>query len=197
MSRCNSRRPWRELQALILLAGVVLQLHATNGVAAAVDSVNVSLDPLIDSAAHDRNRFAVNIPHSISSSTEGLWAHTGSTSTWTYGTRTPTAISMSFHASHLVLPPSAVLTVTAGPTHATYRAKDISRGGLWSRPLIGDTLEIAVSEHHRSKPGATPDRQPATGLSIARGRRGRSPSLPPHRGIAIRDFRPVHPELCV
>jgi hypothetical protein len=145
MSRCNSRRPWRELQALILLAGVVLQLHATNGVAAAVDSVNVSLDPLIDSAAHDRNRFAVNIPHSISSSTEGLWADTGSRSTWTYGTRIPTAISMSFHASHLVLPPSAVLTVTAGPIHATYRAKDISRGGLWSRPLIGDTLEIAVS----------------------------------------------------
>jgi hypothetical protein len=42
-------------------------------VAAAVDSVNVNLDPLIDGAAHDRNRFAVNIPHSISTAAQGLW----------------------------------------------------------------------------------------------------------------------------
>ena len=145
MPRCIPRRPRLRLGALLFLASALVQFHATSGVAAAVDSVNVNLDPLIDSAAHDRNRFAVNIPHSISTAAQGLWAHTGSTSTWTYGTRIPTAISLSFHASHLVLPPSAVLTVTAGSKQATYRAKDISRGGLWSRPLVGDILELAVS----------------------------------------------------
>jgi hypothetical protein len=140
-------RPWRHLGTLLYLLVVALQPHVACGAAAAVDSVNINLDPLIDTAAHDRNRFAVNIPHSISSAKQGTWARAGSTSTWTYNTRIPTAISMSFHASHLELPPGAVLTVTAagGATRATYRTKDISRGGLWSRPLIGDTLEINIS----------------------------------------------------
>jgi hypothetical protein len=142
----SRNRPWRHLGALLILLVVALQLHAETGAAIAVDSLNINLDPLIDNAAPDRNRFAVNIPHSISTSSQGVWTHAGSTSTWTYNTRVPTAISMSLHASHLALPPSAVLTVTAkGSSRATYRAKDISRGGLWSRPLIGDTLEINVS----------------------------------------------------
>ncbi len=52
---------------------------------------------------------------------------------------------MSFHASRLVLPPSAVLTVTGARTSVTYRARDISRGGLWARPLVGDTLTLSLS----------------------------------------------------
>jgi lysyl endopeptidase len=145
MSRCSSRWYWRFIGTLLFLACVVFRLDAANGMAATVDSLSVNLDPLIDSAAHERNRFAVNVSHPVSISTQGGWARTGSTSTWTYSVQVPTAISMSFHASHLVLPPSAVLTVTAGSTHATYRAQDVSRGGLWSRPLIGDTLGITVS----------------------------------------------------
>src|SRR5580658_1260692 len=109
----SRNRPWRHLGALLFLLVVALQLHAEPGAAAAVDSLNINLDPLIDNAAHDRNRFAVNIPHSISTSSQGTWIQARSTSTWTYSTRVPTAISMSFHASHLTLPPSAVLTVTA------------------------------------------------------------------------------------
>ena len=145
MPRFSSRRSWRHLARLLFLACALLRLHAASGVADGIDSVNVNLDSLIDDAAHDRNRFAVNIPHPISSAEQGRWTDTGSTSTWTYEARIPTAISMSLHASRLALPPSAVLTVAAGSTRATYRARDISRGGLWSRPLIGDTLEISVS----------------------------------------------------
>src|ERR1700735_785006 len=112
MCRCTPHSPWRHLAAVLFLVCALLRLHAANGAAAVVDSVNVNLDPLIDTAARDRNRFAVNIPHAISTGTAGLWTHTGSTSTWKYDTRIPTAISMSFHAARLVLPPSAVLTVT-------------------------------------------------------------------------------------
>lgn len=136
MSRYTSRSYWRFIGTLLL---------AANATAATVDSLSVNLDPLIDGAAQDRNRFAVNIPHPVSTSTQGRWMRTGSTSTWIYSVQVPTAISMSFHAPHLALPPSAVLTVTAGSTGATYHARDVSRGGLWSRPLIGDTLEITVS----------------------------------------------------
>lgn len=112
---------------------------------AAVDTINVDLDALIDAAVKDTSRFAVNIPHSISSSTQGSWASAGSTSTWSYSTRIPTAISMSFHASLLNLPPSAVLTVSTDSKSTQYLAKDINRGGLWSRPSIGDTLTFSLS----------------------------------------------------
>src|ERR1700679_4311924 len=104
-------RPWPHLGALLILLVGALERHAEPGAAIAVDSLNINLDPLIDNAAPDRNRFAVNIPHSISTSSQGVWTHAGSTSTWMYNTRVPTAISMSFHASHLTLPPSAILTV--------------------------------------------------------------------------------------
>ncbi|HEY0341521.1 MAG TPA: hypothetical protein VGC34_11995, partial [Steroidobacteraceae bacterium] len=145
MFRFSPRWPWRFVGTLLLLACLALRLPAPNSVTPPVDSVNVDLDTLIDGAAHELNRFAVNIPHSISSSTQGRWTRTGATSTWTYDVRVPTAISLSFHASPLFLPPSAVLTVSAGSTNATYRAQDVNRGGLWSRPLIGDTLEIVLA----------------------------------------------------
>jgi hypothetical protein len=145
MPRCSSRRYWRFIGTLLFLSCVVFRLNAANAAAITVDSLAVNLDSLIDSAAHDRTRFAVNIPHPVSTSTQGHWTRTGSTSTWTYNVQVPTAISLSFHATHLALPPSAVLTVTAGSTHAIYHAQDVSRGGLWSRPLIGDTLEITLS----------------------------------------------------
>ena len=137
--------PWRHLGALLFLLVAALQLHAETGAAAAVDSVNINLDPLIDSAAHDRTRFAVNIPKAISSKTAGHWTQSGSTRTWTYGARIAGAVSMSVHASHLSLPPSAELTVTVGTNTTTYHAKDVSRGGLWSRPLPGDTLTLTLS----------------------------------------------------
>jgi lysyl endopeptidase len=145
MSRSSSRWYWRSIGTVLFLACVAFRLDAANSTAVTVDALSVNLDPLIDSAAHDRNQFAVNIPHPASTSTQGHWMRTASTSTWSYTVQVPTAISLSFHASHIALPPSAVLTVTAGSTHASYHAQDVSRGGLWSRPLIGDTLEITVS----------------------------------------------------
>jgi hypothetical protein len=118
---------------------------------APVDSISIDLDPLIDSAAHDHNRFAVNIPHSVSSVGQGRWASAGATSTWTYNVRVPTAVSLSFHA-HLALPPSATLQVHAGTVTSGYTAKDISRGGLWSRPLPGDSQQIRITVNTAEAP---------------------------------------------
>jgi lysyl endopeptidase len=138
----RSRPSWFSL-VLAMLGCVIADARASAGTAP-LDTVNVNLDSLIDAAAHDQSRFAVNIPHAISSSTRG-WSRTGNTSTWTYSVRVPTAVSMSFHASQLALPASAVLTVTTGSMSAQYLAKDINRGGLWSRPLVGDTLTLSLS----------------------------------------------------
>jgi hypothetical protein len=44
---------------------------------------------------------------------------------------------MSFHASSVALPPSAVLTVSTARSMVKYVARDVSRNGLWGRPLPG------------------------------------------------------------
>ena len=137
MPRKSTRWFWQHLGALLFLVGL--------STAGAVETLNINLDPLIDSAAHDSNRFAIDIPQAVSSTTQGHWSQSGSTRTWTYGARIAGAVSMSFHASHLSLPPSAELTVKVGTNSTTYHTKDSSRGGLWSRPLPGDTLTLTLS----------------------------------------------------
>ena len=112
---------------------------------APVDVVRVDLNPLIDKAAHAKEQFAVSIAHPASSSTHGVWSRHGTISTWTYRARVPTAISMSFHASAAALPPSAVLTVTGRQGTSKYGARDVSRGGLWGRPMPGDTLGFSLT----------------------------------------------------
>lgn len=127
-----------------LLAALALLLCAGAHATTPVDSLSIDLDGLIDSAAHDHNRFAVNIPHPVSSAAQGRWTSARATSTWIYNIRVPTAVSLSFHA-RLALPSSATLQVRAGTVTASYRAKDISRGGLWARPLLGDSLQLRIS----------------------------------------------------
>jgi hypothetical protein len=112
---------------------------------APVDVVRVDLNPLIDKAAHSKEQFAVSIAHPASSSTQGVWSRHGTISTWTYHARVPTAISMSFHASAAALPPSAVLTVTGRQGTSKYVARDVSRNGLWGRPMPGDTLGFSLT----------------------------------------------------
>ena len=111
--------------------------HAT-----AVDTLDVDLNALIDTAAASKNRFAVDIAHPISANNAGT---VSGTSAWTYSVRVPGAISMSFHASEVRLPGAAILTVTNGGTTTTYRSRDINRGELWGRPLLGDTLTFSLS----------------------------------------------------
>lgn len=133
---------------LLRLAGwTILTLGSASPLFAAgvVDIVGVDLNPLIDQAARSPEQFAVNIAHSISSSTQGKWSQRGSTSTWAYSVRIPTAISMSFHAPHVILPPSAVLTVSTARTASTYTARNVGRNGLWGRPMPGESLKFSLS----------------------------------------------------
>src|ERR1700694_5645497 len=113
--------------------------------AATAHILAVDLPALIDQVADQPERFAVNVPQQISASTEGQWTSSGATRIWNYSVQVPTAVSLSFHASHVVLPSSAVLTVTGGRATVVYRARDVSRGGLWGRPLIGDTVSLSLS----------------------------------------------------
>ncbi|HTV50653.1 MAG TPA: hypothetical protein VME21_05665, partial [Steroidobacteraceae bacterium] len=128
------------------LATLFLFVGGLASAAVAPDVLDTDLSPLIDASAKYPTRFAVDIPHPVSSAADGSWTQNGSSSAWTYAIRIPTAVSMSFHASSLRLPADAVLTVTGNTgTSRSYRARDISRGGLWSRPVPGDSLVISLS----------------------------------------------------
>lgn len=107
--------------------------------------LSADLSALIDRAAEHPEQFAVGIPNAVSSATEGEWTEHGSMSTWEYAVRVPTAVSLSFHAPRIALPPSAVLTVTGARVAIRYRALDLYRDRLWSRPLAGDTLWLSLS----------------------------------------------------
>ena len=124
-----------------LLALGAMTLHA----APRVDVVAVNLAPLIDRAAQSPSRFAVDVPHVASPSTVGQWSQAADVSTWTHSVQVPGAVSMSFHATEVFLPASAVLTVSAHGMHYVYTARDTDRGELWSRIGRGDSLTFEIS----------------------------------------------------
>jgi hypothetical protein len=123
---------------LLLVAGT--SAHA----APPVDVVSANLGPLIDRAAESPSRFAVDIAHPASPTTAGEWSTSGATSTWTYIVQIPGAVSMSFHATRALLPPSATLTVTADGTPYLYTAKEADGRELWSRIGRGDSLTFEL-----------------------------------------------------
>ncbi|HUK01482.1 MAG TPA: hypothetical protein VLW26_04305 [Steroidobacteraceae bacterium] len=109
-----------------------------------VDTVRTDLKPLIRQAAGSDVQFAVHVPHAVSSRAQGSWSRSAGWSTWHYAVRIPTAVSLSFHASRLQLPPSAVLTVRSAATTQTYRASDLRGSELWSRIQPGEALEFSL-----------------------------------------------------
>jgi lysyl endopeptidase len=136
---------------LILFAAIGLRTSAAQSNASAVDVVPVDLDPLIEAAAKDRNRFAVDILHVIDANHGGTWSITRGVATWRYSVRVPTAVSLSFHAASVLLPPSAQLSVQSGGYAYIYRAKDTHKRQLWSRISKGDslTMELTVAPKER------------------------------------------------
>lgn len=142
------RPPLHACVAVLLIACYVPSTRASGP----IEVINTDLSPLIDESARYPVRFAVDVPHPVSASSQGQWTDNGFSSTWAYTTRIETAVSMSFHASVLALPPSAVLTVAGANSSSTYRARDVNRGGLWARPLAGDTISLSLSVNDVDRP---------------------------------------------
>jgi lysyl endopeptidase len=128
-----------------LFAYLLLFFLTSAQAAPRVDVVAANLGPLIDRAAQSPSRFAVDVPHPASPSTDGEWSISGAINTWTYSVQIPGAVSMSFHATRASLPPSATLTVTSQDTPYVYTSKDTDGGDLWSRIGRGDSLIFELS----------------------------------------------------
>jgi lysyl endopeptidase len=133
------RAPTLPLLLVVLAAGAHPALAL-----AATDTIRIDLRPLIEQAAPNPNQFAVDVPHAVSIQRSGDWSTAGGIRTWQYAVAVPEAVSLSFHAPRIHLPPSATLTVTSPATTTQYRAADLVDGSLWSRIQPGDTLAFAL-----------------------------------------------------
>jgi hypothetical protein len=110
-----------------------------------VETLQTDLRPLIKAAVNTPVQFAVHVPHMVSAKSDGQWAVVTPTSAeWSYSIRIPAAVSMSFHATSIRLPSSAVLTVRGAKTTVVYRPQDIKMSDLWSRVLPGESLELKI-----------------------------------------------------
>jgi hypothetical protein len=139
----------RMVAACAMLAAVSPGARAGD---APVQVLQVDMAARIDRVAKFPSRFAVDVPFNASPATDGAWTTTGATSTWHHTLQIPGAVSMSFHATPVRLPPTAVLKVTVGGVDYVYRAKDVSATELWSRVGRGDTMafELTVATTDRA-----------------------------------------------
>ncbi len=112
--------------------------------AAPVDVLRADLKGLIRAASAAPSQFAVPVAHPVSAASDGGWSVSSTHARWRYTMQVPTAISLSFFAPHVRLPPSASLSVRGGTTVTHYRAHDLHAGSLWSRISAGDMLEITL-----------------------------------------------------
>ena len=119
-------------------------LLQTAAAAVPVHIVKTDLKPLIRAAYHSPVQFAVLVPHTASLGTAGKWSVNGDRATWAYAVQIPTAVSMSFHATHVSLPESATLVVRGAKTTTSYRARDVHLGELWSRIHPGEALQLKL-----------------------------------------------------
>ncbi|MFO1402816.1 MAG: hypothetical protein U1F11_10645 [Steroidobacteraceae bacterium] len=168
-----------------LACSVVALLALVASPVASAEVVNADLDRLIDESAPHATRFAVEVPHPVSITEAGTWKQEGSRVRWTYSITIPTAVSLSFHAARAKLPADAVLTVTGGTgISVSYRARDVARSGLWSRPLPGDTLQLSLTLDASSRPLAV--LQIEAFQAGYRGLGGGVPDHPRYRHYALR-----------
>jgi lysyl endopeptidase len=144
--------PRQRMRAACALGLALVLSHAAHATPT-TDVVDIDLAALIAEAARTPERFAVDVAHAISSDKDGEWTTEGSSATWRYGVRIPTAVSLSFHATRFALPAGATLTVHAGDSSYLYRASDLHGATFWSRISKGDTLdfELAVAVTDRAR----------------------------------------------
>ncbi|HWL62893.1 MAG TPA: hypothetical protein VNQ32_08850 [Steroidobacteraceae bacterium] len=117
-----------------------------------LQTLNVDLTPLVERLGDSPTRFAVPIRATAEVTSAGRWTESGGQSRWRHSIRVPSAVSMSFLADRISLPPGAMLTVSNGEASFQYTARDIAQGRLWSRVVRGDTidLELVVPTNLRS-----------------------------------------------
>jgi hypothetical protein len=132
--------------AAAALLTVILSTFTVAALAAGpVHVVKTDLKPLIRAGLDSPVQFAVFVPHAVSTSSGGTWSTANGRATWRYAVAIPTAVSLSFHASKSALPASAQLLVRGTRTTASYRARNLHRGELWSRIQPGEALEFTLT----------------------------------------------------
>jgi lysyl endopeptidase len=118
------------------------------GLAAGDDGLHTlatDLAPLIADAADEPSRFAVAIPHRITLGDAGEWSTVGTHARWRYRLHVPTAVSLSFHATEVVLPSGSTLNVSGATASHLYTQREVRNGAVWSRIVRGDILDVELT----------------------------------------------------
>jgi lysyl endopeptidase len=134
-----------------LWVGVLMSLCALAHAASTVETYQVNLNPLIDKAMHRPTQFAVGVARRVNSETSGRWQFNSGDAVWDYSIRIPTAVSMGFHASRLLLPSDGTVTVSGGGQSFKYHARDLHRAEFWSQTVKGDQIAIHVTVPARKR----------------------------------------------
>ncbi len=129
----------------VIAAALLAMVSSAAYSAIPVQVAKTDLKPLIRAAVRSEVQFAVPVPHSASTASAGIWSVARGRATWNYAVRVPTAVSLSFHAAHSSLPPSALLVVRGAQTVTSYHARDLHGGDLWSRIHPGDALQLTLT----------------------------------------------------
>jgi hypothetical protein len=127
------------------LAVMLLLLCTLAHGAEPMETFRTNLDPLIDRAMRHRTQFAVDVARRIDSESSGKWQTDGGNVVWDYSIRIPTAVSMAFHASRLLLPQQGTLTIAGGGQTFVYKGRDLHRAEFWSRPVKGDQIAVRIT----------------------------------------------------
>jgi hypothetical protein len=155
MGRANLLRVVRKGTAGIALLLAIFAAAAASAAAPtpAAEVLRYNLDAPVRRAAPDPTRFAVDLPHRVTSVQDGRWSVDGTTAVWSYAYRIPGAVSIGFHAREVSLPASAVLSLTAGTTTYEVRGRELANGEFWSRLGQGDTyrLELRVARRELAR----------------------------------------------
>lgn len=123
---------------------LLLGLPCSRDCVAASATVDVPFEYLVEQVADDPSRFAVAVPHRAKVTDAG-GSSVGGRTRWTYSVRVPGAVSLSFHATPVMLPLGATVKVSGRFGSFTYTTSDVRQGHLWSRVLRGDTLTVEIA----------------------------------------------------
>jgi len=118
--------------------GAVLLAFGCGCPALAVETIAVDWPAAASAHQQDPDRFAHEVSVSITPETHGGWETGPGVAIWRYVVQLPGALSVSLHAEPAHLPTGTSLTINGLP----HDERDISRSGLWSRPVRGDTLVL-------------------------------------------------------
>lgn len=138
----------RPISTHIAAGAALLALSLVGTAMAATDTPTKSLTgsrvkSAIAKAASVPGAVAAVLPANYTLS-DGSWEAAAAGWTWRLRVSTPGATTIALHADRVALPSGTVVEISGAGTQHLYRGSALSRGKLWTSPVLGDTAIIEI-----------------------------------------------------